>query len=226
MLRGVFDVGGITSGAQTELLRGGPAFRRAPRRLADADVATDARRPLSLGVTLNHADEPSTGFAFDQLGTRVTARPSGRVELTLGPSLDRSEFTAPPNMAIEAFVPHDHVMPLAAAMVTQCGLGTLAKALAFGLPLVCIPILADQPGNAALVVVRGAGVRLSPNASPREIARAIMRILSEPRFREAAARLKSRIAGEDGALNAAIELEFLADRKGNPKSIERARDTL
>lgn len=136
-----------------------------------------------------------------------------RALVTLGPSLDRSEFTAPPNTAIEAFVPHDLVMPLAAAMVTQCGLGTLAKALAFGLPLVCIPILADQPGNAALVVGHGAGARLSPSASPRDIARAIMRVLSEPRFREAAARLRSRIAGEDGALNAAINVELLADRK-------------
>lgn len=59
-------------------------------------------------------------------------------------------------------MPHDLVMPLAAAMVTQCGLGTLTKALAVGLPLVCIPMLADQPGNAALVVAHGAGVRLSP----------------------------------------------------------------
>jgi UDP:flavonoid glycosyltransferase YjiC (YdhE family) len=133
-----------------------------------------------------------------------------RALVTLGPSLDRSDFTAPPNTVIEAFVPHDLVMPHAAAMVTQCGLGTLAKALAFGLPLVCIPIIADQPGNAALAVVRGAGVRLSPSAPSREVARAIMRVLCEPRFREAASRLASRLSGEDGALNAALQLEQMA----------------
>lgn len=115
-------------------------------------------------------------------------------------------------------------MPLAAAMVTQCGLGTLAKALAIGLPLVCIPMLADQPGNAALVVAHGAGVRLSPRASPRDIARAIIRVLSESRFREAATRLSSRIAGEDGALNAAIEVELLGDRQREPRQVKRGRD--
>jgi UDP:flavonoid glycosyltransferase YjiC (YdhE family) len=95
-------------------------------------------------------------------------------------------------------------------MVTQCGLGTLAKALAFGLPLVAIPLVADQPGNAALIVVRGVGVRLSPTAPSREIAWAITRVLSEQRFGEAASRLATRLSSEDGALNAALELERLA----------------
>jgi UDP:flavonoid glycosyltransferase YjiC (YdhE family) len=134
-----------------------------------------------------------------------------RALVTLGPSLDRSEFVAPPNTVIEAFVPHDVVMQFAGVMVTQCGLGTLAKAFAVGLPLVCVPILADQPGNAALVVARGAGVRLSPRARSQEIARAIMQVVSEPRFREAAKQLSSQISREDGALNAALELEGLAE---------------
>jgi UDP:flavonoid glycosyltransferase YjiC (YdhE family) len=101
-------------------------------------------------------------------------------------------------------------MPLAAAMVTQCGLGTLAKALAVGLPLVCLPLIADQPGNAALVAAHGAGVRLHPSASPAHIARAIRRVLTEPCFREAAGRLATHLASEDGARNAGSELEALA----------------
>lgn len=133
-----------------------------------------------------------------------------RALVTLGPSLDRSDFVAPPNTVIERFVPHDQVMPLADVLVTQCGAGTLAKALSVGTPLVCIPIMADQPGIAALVVARGAGVRLSPRARPQQIGDAIMRVLGEPRFREAAQKLASRISREDGALDAAVELERLA----------------
>ena len=167
----------------------------------------DDPRPLVLVSlsTLRQGQGPVMHRVLEALGQLPV-----RALVTLGPSLDRSDFTAAPNTVIETFVPHDLVMPHAAAMVTQCGLGTLAKALAFGLPLVCIPILADQPGNAALVVVRGAGVRLSPSAPSREIARAIMRVLSEPRLREAALRLASRLSGEDGALNAAQELEQMA----------------
>ena len=94
-----------------------------------------------------------------------------RALVTLGPSLDRADFAGPPNAVLEAFVPHDAVMPLASAMVTQCGLGTLAKALSVGLPLVCLPLIADQPGNAALVAAHGAGMHLHPSASPAHIAR-------------------------------------------------------
>jgi MGT family glycosyltransferase len=133
-----------------------------------------------------------------------------RALVTLGPSLDRAQFTAPPNAVLEAFVPHDVVMPLASAMITQCGLGTLAKALSVGLPLVCLPLLADQPANAALVAAHGAGVRLHHRASPAHIARAVQHVLTEPRFRAAAGRLASHMANEDGAQRAAGELEALA----------------
>ena len=66
--------------------------------------------------------------------------------------------------------------------------------------------------DAALVVARGTGVRLSARARPHEIAGAIMRVLGEARFRQAAKRLSSQISREDGALNASVELERLADR--------------
>jgi hypothetical protein len=91
----------------------------------------DDPRPLVLvGLsTLRQGQGPVMQRVIEAVGTLPV-----RALVTLGPSLDRSEFVAPPNAVIEAFVPHDVVMPLAAVMVTQCGLGTLAKALAFGAP--------------------------------------------------------------------------------------------
>jgi UDP:flavonoid glycosyltransferase YjiC (YdhE family) len=82
--------------------------------------------------------------------------------VTLGPALDPAQFKAPSDVRLEAFVPHSAVLPHAKARVTQCGLGTLMKALAHGLPLVCIPLVGDQPDNAARVVAHGAGIRLEP----------------------------------------------------------------
>ena len=166
----------------------------------------DDPRPLLLVSlsTLPQGQAPVMERVLAAIGTLPV-----RALVTLGPSLDRARFTAPANAVLEPFVPHDAIMPLAAAMVTQCGLGTLANALSLGLPLVCIPILADQPGNAALVAAHGAGIPLRADASPARIARAIERVLAEPRFREAARRLASRMADEDGAVNAAAELENL-----------------
>ena len=135
-----------------------------------------------------------------------------RVVVTLGPSLDASQFTAPPNVTFETFVPHAVVLPHVTAMVTQCGLGTTMKALAHGVPLVCIPIVGDQPDNAARVVARGAGVRLGFDAPPEQIRAAIQQILDEPSFRDGARRLGAAIAAVDGARTAADELERLAGK--------------
>ena len=132
-----------------------------------------------------------------------------RALVTLGPSLVPTQFEAPPNVVLETFVPHAAVLPQVAAMITQCGLGSMMKALAHGVPLVCIPLLGDQPDNAARVVARGAGVRLAPDAAPEQIEKAIRRVLDEPRFRAGAQRLATLLAGEDGAEAAARELESL-----------------
>ena len=67
-----------------------------------------------------------------------------RALVTIGPSLDAAAFRAPPNAVVETFVPHSAVLPDVAAMVTQCGLGSLTKALIHGVPLVCLPLVGDQ----------------------------------------------------------------------------------
>jgi MGT family glycosyltransferase len=130
-----------------------------------------------------------------------------RALVTLGPALADTAFDTPANVRLEVFVPHGAVLPQAAALVTQCGLGTTMKALAHGVPMVCIPLIADQPYNAARVVARGAGVRLSSDASPEEIRGAIQRVVDEPRYREEARRLAAVLAGDDGAETAAMEIE-------------------
>jgi MGT family glycosyltransferase len=128
--------------------------------------------------------------------------------VTLGPALDPERYEAPANVRLERFVPHGAVLPLAAAMVTQCGLGTVSKALSHGVPMVCIPLLGDQPENAARVTVRGAGLRLPADAAPCRIAAAVRRVVSEPGFRAAAAQLGSTIQAEGPpSARAADEIE-------------------
>jgi MGT family glycosyltransferase len=140
---------------------------------------------------------------------RVLAAIAGlevRALITLGPALDRGNFDAPPNAWLETFVPHDAVLPMAAAVVSQCGLGTVTKALAHGVPLVCLPLRADQPDNAARVVACGAGSRLSSNAGVTAIRAAISQLLNDPSYRQAARRISSTMAQEDGASSAADAL--------------------
>jgi len=131
-----------------------------------------------------------------------------RALVTLGPSLDPAEFVVPANVVLERYVPHSAVLPLAAALVTQCGIGTVTKGLAHGLPLVCIPLVSDQPDNAARVVARGAGVYVPSDATPEQIGAAIQRVLTDGTFRRAAGRLGAGIRQEgDATDNAVLAIE-------------------
>ena len=138
-----------------------------------------------------------------------------RVLVTLGPALDPARFAVAPNVRLERFVPHSAVLPGAAAIVTQCGIGTVTKALLHGVPLVCVPLLGDQPDNAARVVARGAGLRLPGDAPPARIAAAVRRVLAEPGFRRGAARLGAALTAEGpAARRAADEIEAVLGPAG------------
>jgi MGT family glycosyltransferase len=132
-----------------------------------------------------------------------------RALVTLGPSLPADEFLAPANVVLSDFVPHNAVFPGVDALVSQCGHGTVMKALAHGVPIVCVPLLGDQNDVAARVVHAGAGIRLRSDAAPLQIRSAIQRILEEPQFRNNARRLRDAMRREHGARAGASELEAL-----------------
>jgi UDP:flavonoid glycosyltransferase YjiC (YdhE family) len=133
--------------------------------------------------------------------------------VTLGPSLAASQFTPPPNVTLETFLSHAAVLPHVDAMVTQCGLGTLMKALTHGVPLVCIPLVGDQPDNAARVTARGAGLRVSADAPPARIREAIQRVVTDPAFKQAAHQLATKMAGEDAVQAAVDEIIALTEQR-------------
>jgi UDP:flavonoid glycosyltransferase YjiC (YdhE family) len=78
-------------------------------------------------------------------------------------------------------------------VVSHGGSGTVLATLALGLPQVCMPQGADQFLNAAAVASAGVGISLMPGEG--DAARdAIVRVLDDPSFREAAGRVRSSIA--------------------------------
>ena len=82
-----------------------------------------------------------------------------RVLLTVGRDADIDALgPAPPNLRVEAWVPQADVLGHADLVVSHGGSGTTLGALAAGLPLVVVPLFADQPDNARRVAAVGAGV--------------------------------------------------------------------
>jgi len=172
----------------------------------DSPWPDDDARPLVL-VSLSTLPQGQAPI-LQRILTAVAPLPV-RALVTLGPSLNASEFTAPPNVTFRTFVPHASVLPHVTAMVTQCGMGALMKALAHGIPLVCVPLVGDQPDNAARMIARGAGVRLRSDAAPAQIRVAIRQVLNEQSFRDGARRLGTAITAQDGACTAADEIKSL-----------------
>jgi UDP:flavonoid glycosyltransferase YjiC (YdhE family) len=130
--------------------------------------------------------------------------------VTLGPSMAKERFAAANNVTIVPAIPHSQVFPLANAVVTHAGHGTLMRALAHGLPVVCLPMGRDQTDNAARIVHQGAGLKLSAKAGPHRIAAAINRVLNEPEFTRNAERLKGLILADTRSNQAVQELEKIA----------------
>lgn len=172
------------------------------------DLPWPADDPRSLVIVSLSTLDQGQARVLPQILKAVSTLPI-RVLVTLGP-LDPAQFSAPSNVRLERFVPHAAVLPRAAALVTQAGLGGVTKALAHSVPLVCIPLVGDQPDNAARVVAHGVGISLARDASPDLIRAAVRRVLDEPRFRERARQMADALAKEDGAQAAAREIEAVA----------------
>jgi MGT family glycosyltransferase len=116
-----------------------------------------------------------------------------RAVVTIGPGLDTTSVPAAPNVQVCASAPHAEVLRQASLTITHAGHGTVMRALAAGVPLVCMPMGRDQNDNAARVVARGAGVRLKPNATVAAIRTAVRTVLDSASYRAKAQALGRQI---------------------------------
>ncbi|MCC6612370.1 MAG: glycosyltransferase family 1 protein [Anaerolineae bacterium] len=130
--------------------------------------------------------------------------------VTVGPAIDESRLQAPPNVILRQYVSHTQVFPEASAVITHAGHGTVIRALAHGVPLICMPVGRDQPNNAARVVARGAGIRLSPSADSNAISQAVQQILDVPTYAENARKLAETIRHDANNSTVVAELESIA----------------
>ncbi len=126
----------------------------------------------------------------------------------------------PANARLVDWVSYARTMPLCDAVVCHAGHGTLARALASGVPVVACPHAGDMAENAARVRWAGAGVSLARRfTTPRGVRLAVRRLLSEPGYRRRAAELGEWATRNDGAREAAEAVEELAEAH---KSSQRA----
>lgn len=123
----------------------------------------------------------------------------------------------PDSILVAGYLPFSSIMPRAAAIVHQGGIGTTAQALRAGRPMLVAPWSHDQPDNAERVRRLGLGrtVPRSHYYAPR-VANELRALLTDASYQERTRAIAAEIAQEDGVTNACdaiesmIQLPFLA----------------
>ena len=142
-----------------------------------------------------------------------------RAIVTLGPAIPAAAVPGAANVTVVQSASHDQIVPRCALVICHGGHGTVIRPLMHGVPVICLPMGRDQPDNAARIVAHGAGLALSPRAGKRLIRRAVARVLSDPRYGDAAGRLGRAIAQEaDAGRSAADTLQALASQTPGARS--------
>ena len=115
---------------------------------ADEALSTDAAHPrrdlvyATLGTVYNHPR---------LLADIIEALADEPLDLVVTTGGQPYEGPVPTNTRVEPWIPQSAILPRCAAVVTHGGYGTVSATLGHGLPMVLLPISADQPINAQRV---------------------------------------------------------------------------
>ena len=135
-----------------------------------------------------------------------------QVILSVGNKLSPDAFgPLPENIRVYPFVDQIAVLQKADAFLTHCGMNSASEGLYFGIPLVMLPKTSEQGAVAARTEQLGAGVRLE-KTTPGAIRAAVEQVLTDPQYREGAARIREGFRSCTGAEGAADKIESLCRR--------------
>lgn len=164
---------------------------------------------LTFGTVLGHMTIAADVF---RTALAAVARLDARVLLTVGRRFDPGLLGAvPANVRVEQWVDQASVLERADAVVCHGGSGTVFGTVAAGIPIVAVPVFADQFENGRRIAGVGAGLVVErdraagearrvvgPEETPR-ITEAVERVLSEDSFRQAASVVAAEVAATPSA---------------------------
>jgi UDP:flavonoid glycosyltransferase YjiC (YdhE family) len=144
------------------------------------------------------------------------------VVVTVGRELDPQELgPQPANVHVERYVPQSLLLPHCKLVVSHAGSGSVIGALAHGLPMVLIPIGADQPFNAVRCEQLGVAQVLDAVTATANSAReAASAVLANPSYRRNAERVRDEIAAMPSPAHAVTLLERLATERAPLLSVD------
>ena len=161
---------------------------------------------LTLGTIFNL----ESGDLFERALAGLGELP-GSVVVTVGRELDPQILgPQPPNVLVRQYIPQSLVLPRCDLVVSHGGSGSVIGALTHGLPMVLLPMGADQPLNAARAQQLGvAKVLDAMDATPAAIREAANAVMADASYRRKAGLIRDEIAALPGPEHALALLEQL-----------------
>ena len=116
----------------------------------------------------------------------------------------------PSHIRIEPYLPVTALLPRCDLFITHGGFNSVKESLAAGVPMVVVPISADQPYSAERCAALGVGVALGPQQrTASDVRRAVRTVLGDPGFARRAKEMQRDMAALPGPDHAVALLEDL-----------------
>ncbi|XP_010850424.1 PREDICTED: UDP-glucuronosyltransferase 2B17-like isoform X2 [Bison bison bison] len=136
---------------------------------------------FTLGSMISNITEEKVNViasALAQIPQKVLWRYDGKKPDTLGP-----------NTHLYKWIPQNDLLghPKTKAFITHGGTNGIYEAIYHGIPMVGLPLFADQPDNIARVKAKGAAVRVDlETMSSRDLLNALKEVINNPAYKEKA----------------------------------------
>lgn len=180
---------------------------------ADEPLAEEVEEFLSAGdppVVITFGTGMAVGAQLFAAAIAACAQ-LGHRAIVLTPVREQLPAVMPDNIRQFGYAPLMKLLPRCAALVFHGGIGTLAQALAAGVPTVCLPMAHDQPDNASRLEKLGVGKSVpASKASVQRIRTALDSIFTDPCIHQRCRLIAQRLAQEFGIATAADVLEKMA----------------
>lgn len=159
-----------------------------PDPLDPAIAALPSDRPLVLATLGSNTGHMLSGDSvLEDVVEALGALPCHGV-VALGAHQDPRAWTGPRpgNVHLTSFVQQRLLLPACDLFVTHAGANGIRESLAAGVPMVAVPLFADQPVNADRLTDLGLGLTVRPEDAATALTDACRRVLDDPAFRQRA----------------------------------------
>ncbi|MEV7844490.1 nucleotide disphospho-sugar-binding domain-containing protein [Streptomyces cyaneofuscatus] len=175
-------------------------------------LLTPPKKPrvcLTMGMSMRKYFEEDEALVTELLAT--AAGLDAEVVATVDAGQFAADYVLPDNVRTIDYVPLDLVLPTCAAIVHHGGTGTYAAAVAHEVPQLILPTpMGDHLALSRYVAERGGGLYTErADFSPEVVREQLVRLLSEPSFRQGATELRRDLLASPSPVDSLPALEKL-----------------